>query len=167
MIAPINPAPDEPQRNEGVSSGGGGDKPSSGEGVLCDPAHVRGDAALAAKALKRWNIGRHKRRRIVQKLAEWVESDDAKSSIAAAKALIAADSINVRLASAISGTGTTVNVAVGVNVQNTVEGLLNDPNYAAFVESRSSGDSGTVCGNGHAGKVQAPGPHSGNLHGHN
>ena len=167
MIAPIQPEPEEPPRNEGVASGGQGSGPSNGEGVLSGTQHFHQDKAMSVKALKRWNIGRHKRKRVVSKLCDWIESEEPKISIAACKALIDADSINVRLA--LGAENTTVNV--GVNIVNTsIESLLAAPGYVEFLESRDDRNPGTVCPNGDAGQVLPPPPHSGNLngnHGHN
>lgn len=164
MIAPINPEPDDSPVNAGDSGQGNG--PGGGQGeILSDPHHFRADAKmLMMAARRRWPVRKVTRRGAVERLEQALDNPDDTVAIAAVKALGYLDSLNIKREHGPE----TSTVNVGVNVsQTSVESLLSDPNYAAFVESRSSGDSGTVCGNGHAGKVPAPGPHPGNLHGNN
>jgi hypothetical protein len=92
----------------------------------------------------RWGIGRHKRRRVVEQLARWVEDDDPDVSIPACRALIQADGLNVK---AMQGPASSVvNVGVSVTLSQSVEAALSEPEYLAFLEGR--GDTGVIRADG-------------------
>ncbi len=137
MIAPATPEPNKPTRNDGVAGAGQGKPPATGEGAV--PQQSPYSASLMVKGL-RWGIGRHKRRRVVEQLARWVEDDDPDISIPACRAMIQADSLNVK---AMQGPASSVvNVGVSVTLSQSVEAALSEPEYLAFLEGR--GDASAV-----------------------
>ena len=94
-----------------------------GKGIFQNDHELSQDVRLLKRALRQnWPISRHKRRRIIARLYEMVDSNemDAETAIAAANALKGLDGINARReAAAMVGSGnqgTQVNVAVGVRV---------------------------------------------------
>jgi hypothetical protein len=95
---------------------------------------------------------------VVDQLAQWVEDADPKTSIAACKALIAADAINVRREQGPPQTA--VNVGVAVSVGQSVEALLNEPDYIDWLESRQQPS--PVCQGGQQGQVSDTPPHPSN-----
>lgn len=153
MIAPASPEPKKPTRNDGVSVDGQGPATQqNGEGQFAD-FHP----GLLSRGM-RWGIGRRKRRRVVEQLAQWVENADPKTSIAACRALIAADAINVKREQGPAQT--TVAVGVSVAMSQSVETALHEPEYLDWLESR--GDSHTVRTAGNGGPVSDSPPPASN-----
>jgi hypothetical protein len=166
MIAPINPEPEGP--HESSSAGGGqGPGPGGGQGViLADPHHSRSDMRTLRRAIREgWKIGRQKKSRFVDRLAELAENADPYVALGAIRTAVSADSVDVKVL-ALSLPRELATVNVGVNIVNTsIESLLSAPAYVEFLESRDDCDSGTVRPDGDAGEVLPAPSHPGNLNG--
>lgn len=149
MIAPKGPEP-IPSREQ---SGQGGKAETSGGqgGLLADPHHTRADARMVAMAARRkWPVSRRVRALAVERLASVLEENPEDTvAIAAVKALATLDGINVRREQGPPQTA--VNVGVAVELSQSVEAALNEPEYLDWLEARGNpgsvrtdGDSGTI-----------------------
>lgn len=132
------PPPDEPSGNvgQGLSPG--------------EEREARAHARLYHRAIKAgWNITRRGRKRVIDEMMTAVEQGELDTKIAAARTIIAADSVNVQREKMIltRPPETTVNVAIGVGVS--VEEAQSSPEYLEFLRAQrleKRGNAGLVRG---------------------
>jgi hypothetical protein len=110
------------------------------ENLLSDPDHRRADMKLIEQAFKqRWEMSPEKKTELMEKLFKIATEDSNATNreiISAARAIIAAEAQN----QADEKTATpsqTGQVNVQVNIGNTIQSALNEPDYIEFLRQRA------------------------------
>ena len=138
-----------------------------GDSLTVDRRTGGQDIRLYRRAIQEgWNVPGASKKVIVDELTRIVlqiERDgskrdvDPRNIIQASKALIAADSNDVRIQLGAEDKGVHVNVGVQTNVVMPTRDLLNEPGYLDYLRNRASAadsDAGPVCESGEPGAVE-------------